>query len=1119
MTHDELIREALAREPGQQRTEFLDAACAGNGELRAAVEARLERESDARPTSQRFVESGRTLAQPADSYPATTGLNAGLVIAGRYTLVRPIGAGGMGEVWIAQQTEPVRRQVALKLIKAGMDSRAVVQRFEAERQALAVMDHPGIARVLDGGLTDDHRPFFVMELVDGVPLNKFCDEALLGIRERLQLFITICNAVQHAHQKGIVHRDLKPANILVAQVDGRAVPKIIDFGLAKATQGRLTDESLFTEIGAVLGTLEYMSPEQADGASADVDTRSDIYSLGVILYELLTGLRPIDARSFRRAALHEIVRTIREVEPVKPSSRISTEESLPSLASVRRVEPAQLTRLLRGDLDWVAMKCLEKQRERRYETANSLARDIERYLSDEPVEATPPSAAYRLQKFVRRNKGPVLAASLVTLALIAGIVGTTIGLVRARKAAEAERLAQMAAEQRRQEAEAQRVKAERAADNEQRARVQAQQRLAQIEKSNAILAAIFDDLDIRKVKQGNDPLEAVLAKHLVRAAKQLEGESVGDPLMVAAMQDKLGRTLGELGFFDDAISLLEKARQTREALQGIDHEETLGSIGVLADSYRVAGRLESAIPLLESGLKLTTAKFGPEHPNTLRCMNNLAEGYRATGQLAKAIQLLENTVKLQKVKLGADHLETLTSMNNLANGYRAAGKRDLAVALLEETLALTKAKVGADHADTHTVTNNLALSYLAAGKVDRAIPLWEQSLKSRKIKLGSDHPHTLTTMHNLALGYDAAGRLEAAIAIWDETLRLRKARLGADHPDTLLTQNNLASAYQDAGRLELAMSLLEESMQITKAKFGAEHPGTLLSMNNLAMGYLKSGKLDLAIPLFEETFRVRTCRLGPDHNDTLLSQNNLAGAYQAAGKLDLAVPLFEKALKLSESRLGPDHPDTLRTMSNLATAYRAAGKSDQALPLHAAAARGLEQRQFKHQYAGRIMSKTILGLEEACQFDSAEQWRRKWLAVVKENAGGQSKAYADELVGLGRNLLRQDKWPAAEASIRESLAILEKSQSDLWEKFNAMSMLGCALLGQKRYADAEPLLTKGFEGLRDRANSIPKQEKYVLSEALDSAIQLFVAWDAAEPGKGFDAKAAEWRKRLTESKP
>lgn len=355
-----------------------------------------------------------------------------LLIAGRYTLLQKIGEGGMGEVWRAKQSEPVKRNVAIKLIKKGMDSKAVVGRFEQERQALAVMDHPNIARVYDGGMTDQGQPFFAMELVSGQPLIEYADKEKLTTEERLQLFVHICNAVQHAHQKGIVHRDLKPANILVTTVDGKPVPKVIDFGVAKATGGRLTEESLNTQFGAIVGTLEYMAPEQAGYSGFDIDTRADIYSLGVVLYELLTGLRPFDRKRLQKAGLSEMIRVIKEDEPSKPSTRLSTSDSLPATAAVRRIEPKRLTALLRGELDWVVMKCLEKQRERRYETASGLARDIQRYLANEIVEARPPSRSYRLKKFVSKYRGQVISASLVLLALVIGTVAATLGLLEAQ---------------------------------------------------------------------------------------------------------------------------------------------------------------------------------------------------------------------------------------------------------------------------------------------------------------------------------------------------------------------------------------------------------------------------------------------------------------------------------------------------------------------------------------------------------------------------------------------------------------------------------------------------------------------------------------------------------------
>lgn len=379
-------------------------------------------------------ESTGDFPEPDDVGPSSTRKQR----IGPYQLLEVLGRGGMGIVWLAEQTEPVRRHVALKVIKTGMDSEQVIARFEAERQALAVMDHPNIAKVYDGGTNENGQPYFVMELVKGMPITKYCDQAKLTIRERFELMIPVCHAVQHAHQKGIIHRDLKPSNILIGIYDDRPVPKVIDFGVAKATGPKLTDQTMYTAVGAIIGTLEYMAPEQAQVSNFDIDTRADIYSLGVILYELLAGSPPFSRRQLQSAALNEMLRLVREVEPSKPSTRLSTADELPSLAALRGMEPKRLTNVVRGDLDWIVMKCLEKERDRRYETANGLAMDIQRYLVDEPVLAGPPSATYRIKKFIRRHRGPVIAAGLLVVSLIGGIIGTSWGLVKAERARDAE---------------------------------------------------------------------------------------------------------------------------------------------------------------------------------------------------------------------------------------------------------------------------------------------------------------------------------------------------------------------------------------------------------------------------------------------------------------------------------------------------------------------------------------------------------------------------------------------------------------------------------------------------------------------------------------------------------
>jgi eukaryotic-like serine/threonine-protein kinase len=604
-TVESILAAAVEIGTEDQRRQFVERACAGDAELRRQVEELIEN----------HFRAGSFLEAPAAHTLAATdeqpGERPGTVI-GPYKLLEQLGEGGFGVVFLAEQARPVRRRVALKVLKPGMDSRQVVARFEAERQALALMDHPHIAKVLDGGTTASGRPYFVMELVRGLPLTEHCDQNSLPVRERLELFLPVCRAVQHAHQKGVIHRDLKPSNVLVTLHDGRAVPKVIDFGIAKALGQQLTEKTLFTGFAQMLGTPLYMSPEQAEMSGLDIDTRSDIYSLGVLLYELLTGTTPFDRDRLRRVGFDEIRRIIREEEPPRPSTRLSTVGQAATTASEkRRSDPRRLSRLFRGELDWIVMKALEKDRNRRYESASAFAADVQRYLNDEPVLACPPSISYRLRKFARRHKGPVLTGVAVLLALVGGMVGTTWGLYQANRSAAAERAA-----------------------NE-----LTNKRLEQIEKGNEVLAGIFAELDIQQVKAGDLPLEAVLAERLVQAAGQFEGDSVGDPLAVAALQERLGLSLMNLGFPDRAIPVLQKSGQTRREALGPDHRDTLSSVGNLALSYMEAGKLDQALPLFEETFRLAKDRLGPDHRDTLASMSGLGQCYLLAGKLDRAVPL------------------------------------------------------------------------------------------------------------------------------------------------------------------------------------------------------------------------------------------------------------------------------------------------------------------------------------------------------------------------------------------------------------------------------------------------------------------------------------------------
>jgi len=1132
-----IFGEAIAIDSPEDRAAFLDQACQNDPELRRELDKLV---AD-------HFRAGDFLEHPAAAIVSPPSAEQpGAVVAGRYKLLEAIGEGGMGTVWMAEQSQPVRRKVALKLIKPGMDSKSVLARFETERQALAVMDHPNIAKVLDGGLTESGRPFFVMEYIKGVPITEYCEAARLSIAERLQLFVEVCQAVQHAHQKGIIHRDLKPSNILIALYDDRAVPKVIDFGLAKAVYESLTEQTLHTAHGLVLGTPMYMSPEQAQLNNLDVDTRSDLYSLGVLLYELLTGTTPLEKQRFKEAAWDEIRRIIREEEPPRPSVRLSSSEMLPSLAAGRQMEPLRLTKLVRGELDWIAMKALEKDRARRYETANGLARDVERYLADEPVEACPPSASYRLKKMLRRNKGPVLATALVLLALLAGMAGTTWGLLEARWQRDRAESGEKLAGERLVQVDAERQKAEEAKQIAQSVGYFLQ---------NKLLGQADPETQADTLRwAGGLSAEAVenptIRELLDRTAKELAAEKIdasfpNQPLVQAEVLYTVGRTYGGVGEYERAIGFLERSAALYRQHLGSDHPDTLNSMNNLGLAYQAAGKLDLALPLFEETLKLKKAKLGPhdpetliimnnlalayqaagkrelalpldeetlklmkanlgpEHPNTLTSMNNLAVVYEDAGKLDLALPLFEESLKLRKAKLGLYHPDTLYSMNNLAAAYKDAGRLDLALPLFEETLKLRKTKRGPDHPEMLTDMNNLALAYQAAGKLDLALPLGEEALKLTKAKLGPDHPATFTSMNNLAMAYLAAGKLDLALPLFEETLKLRKARFGSDHPDTLNSMGNLASAYQAAGKLDVALPLFAETLKLTKAKLGPEHPYTLTNMGNLASAYKDAGKLDLALPLFAETLKLMKVKLGPDHPTTLSCMNNLALAYQAAGKLDLALSLFAETLKLTKAKLGPDHPTTLTSMCNLAGAYLDAGKGDLALSLLQDAYRAAK----KHPELRWVGTALLDGYERAGKTEQAAALARKLLPEARTQLPGESPELAVQLAMVALPLLQAKAFAEAEPLLRECVAIRAKKEPEDWRTFNAKSMLGGALLGQKKYTEAEPLLLAGYEGMKQREPKIPPDSKFRLAAALERLMQLDEALEKKD-------EAAKWRKEL-----
>jgi serine/threonine protein kinase/tetratricopeptide (TPR) repeat protein len=1034
----ELFLAALAIGQAERAT-WLDRECGPDADLRRRLELLLA----AHDTPQSLLDRLAPAAEPpaatdhfsaAAEHPSSAGRDEGsTVVAGRYKLLQQIGEGGMGTVWVAEQLQPVRRKVAVKLIKVGMDSKTVLARFEAERQALAVMDHPNIAKVLDGGLTEAGRPFFVMEYVKGVSITEYCEATRLSVPERVRLFAQVCQAVQHAHQKGIIHRDLKPSNILVAPYDDKPVPKVIDFGLAKALHGALTDRTLHTAHGMVLGTPLYMSPEQAHLNNLDVDTRSDVYTLGVLLYELLTGSTPLERQRFLAAAWDEVCRVIREEEPPRPSTRLSSSQTLPSVAASRQTEPARLTKMVRGELDWIVMKALEKDRSRRYDTANSLALDIQRYLAGEPVLAAPPSARYRLRKFAHKHRTALTTAATISVLLVAGAAVSTWQAVRATRAEQVET----------QRAEGERLAkqdAERAAAAATSANEQAQKRLRQIEKANDLLGSIFENLNPQKIAEADRPLQAILVENLDKAVAQLEGESIGEPLVVAAMQNRFAISLMSLGELGKAVVLLEKARATRQAELGPDHPDTLTTVSNLALAYEMVGKHDLALPLLEETLKLTKARLGPDHP------------------------------------------DTLNSMGGLAHGYQAVGKMDLALPLFEETLKLCKAKLGPDHRETLIIMHNLAVTYKAAGKLDLALPLFEETLRIKKAKLVPDHPETLTTMNQLAQAYEAAGKQDLALPLLEEVLKLRRARLGPDHPRTITSLNKLATAYLLARKLDLAVPLLEDALRLCKARRGPDHPDTLTIMNNLAVAYRRVGKSDLAVPIFEELLKRNKARNEPDHPDTLRCMHALAVVYQDTGKLDLAQPLFEELLKLTKAKLGPDHPDTRRSMEDL-DFLRNLGTAEERYRVNSAK---LGPDHIDTLLARRDLAQLYLATN---RLDQAERMLVELIDQMK------TRANDDPIRVFTIRLLRK------------CLTKRERTVPDFWLTFRSKSLLGGALLGQKKYTDAEPLLLAGYEGMKKQEAKLPPEAKAGLTEAVERLVQLYEATEKKD-------QAAKWRKEL-----
>jgi eukaryotic-like serine/threonine-protein kinase len=1023
---EEAIFNAARRlEAPEARRQYLQESCGDDAALRARVEALL-RVHDEERSFLRSPAGGlpATLAEPLPEAPGA--------VVGPYRLLEPLGEGGMGTVWLAEQTEPVQRQVALKVIKAGLGSAPVLARFEAERQALALMDHPHIARVLDAGTTEASRPYFVMELVNGIPLTKFCDEHRLTVRQRLELFLPVCQAVQHAHQKGVIHRDLKPSNVLVTVYDGVPVPKVIDFGIAKAAGPRPTGETLLTELGAVVGTPEHMSPEQAELDNPDIDTRSDIYSLGVLLYELLTGTTPLERSPLKGTALLEVLRRVREEEPPRPSARLNTAEGLPAVAANRSLEPKKLTREVRGELDWIVMKCLEKDRARRYETVNALALDLQRYLADEPVQAGPPSARYRLRKFARRNRAALAVGVVVAAALV---LGTVVSTWQAVRAGAAERLAN----EQREEARKSAAEAREAADSNQ---------------------AIYDFM-LYELLAAADPEVALGRKVTVRevldrAERKVAGAFPGRPRLEAELRYTVGRLYRTLGDYAKAETHLTRARDLWRQCLGDRASPTLRARSALAAVLGERGKFRQAHALQEETLRLQEKTLGPEHPDTLNSKINLGAILRGLGRLEEARKVLAETYDARRRRLGPAHRDTLATLQNLAHVLSDLGKWAEERRLLEDALDRLARIRPPQPLLAGSVRNSLAAVLFQQGKIEEARVLQEQVVKTREKLLRDDHPLTWQARVNLADMLIKQGKPAEARKLLEPALAWQTHRLGEEHVHTLTTMGALAAVLSDQGENDRACELFAKVVDLQPtAGRGPEHPEAIKALASLAVALNKAGKRTEARRRIDKALERSKKALGPKHPTTLwvLGVLGVLAADEAGtdpGRLEKARKRFAELVEAWSRAQGPGVRGALNARFNLAVLLSRLERYDEARRHHE------ENLSWSRKTLGAEHPDTLRTINRLAQVINAQgallskggKWTeaegryREALAVIKPVADrfAAHEKYRLTLAGVCNNLAFSLALPAdtAPGRVKEAVALaqravrLEKGQAGFW---------------------------------------------------------------------------------------
>lgn len=983
----------------------------------------------------------------------TDALAAGTTIDNRYTIIEPIGEGGMGTVYLAEQHTPAKRKVAVKFIKGGMDSNAVLARFDIERRALAMMDHPSIAQVFDGGQTEDGLPYFVMELVRGVPITEYCDKNCLDVKTRLNLFVSVCKAVQHAHLKGIIHRDLKPGNILVREVDGERVVKVIDFGVAKAIDAKSNKKSM-AATNMIVGTPAYMSPEQAEPSSMDVDTRTDIYSLGVILFELLVGTPPHDTAELSGGSVFDFLRKVREVDSPRPSTKVKSAAKLAKIAADRRIEPEKLARLLRGDLDWIALKALEKDRSRRYETVNSFARDVERYLAGNVVEARPPSNVYRMRKFVSRNKGMVIAACLLFLTMTTGIIGTGWGMLEARTQAEVARL--------------ETVEKEAARKNEARERGFAEAIAEFVEKDFLVLTTlqgrIENDANDRSIDK-----DSTLRDLLDRAAERLNARSDLDPRIEARLRGIIGASYRQLGSFENAIVSFERAVNLNTKVFGADHLDTLNAKDGLADALQQNGQHVLARPMLIETIDRKKSLLGHGHDATLKTMGLLATNFRRSGEPAKAVPILEEILALTKASHGDKGGQTLVQMYELAVGLVSADQSRQAMPLLEQTLKLQMETLDKNHPDIQVCRMKLGRLLFTSGQHKKARPLLEKGLEWSIATYGPEDHRTLYARSGLTQLYCYLRKQDLALPMAKETLELTKKIFGDDHRNVGNAMLDLARTYRSGGDHSQALPWFEKVLAHNKTILGDRHPSTLSAMGNVSACLHSMGEINQAQKIREKCLVLAKEILGDDHSTTNNFKAGLAAIYWSQRKLDRSVPLFEELLEYQESKNGRSHSRTLMVIANLGVNYKDAGRLDDAVPLLEEAYRAISDMPSLG-FSGPALLEAYL---KSGQTDEALDLLNELVSGARNNLPAGSLKLSTALARFGRYLLENNLLPQAEPLLRESVAIQSRLAPKSWSTYGTIALLGKALVQQQKYVEGQDFLAMAAKGMKRDAASVP----------------------------------------------